>query len=245
MNVPMGASEIIPDFAASLLEYFEKQLEPFLTGEYAFPDLALEQETAGAPLTNSACEASFGFLDHLTKVPPNMTTYNMSIKTVAVKNKLYDYFSSLPEMEREEMERKACENMKTSVEQAMIQKKELQQKLFRKMEEKARELAEEQSRNQRKKHKVASEVEKCGFWRTVEAMNQKLENATPKNAKSWIKSNIQFRKKVWQPSFEPKWLLQFSHKNHTFSLEELKNNLVQLIAADPEWDISEEEDCDD
>lgn len=74
-------------------------------------------------------------------------------------------------------------------------------------------------------------------------MNQKLANASLKNAEIWIKTNIQFRKCVWQPSFEPKRLLRFSYKNHTFTLEKLKENLKQLIVADPEHEISNDQVC--
>uniref|UniRef100_A0AC34FV13 Uncharacterized protein n=1 Tax=Panagrolaimus sp. ES5 TaxID=591445 RepID=A0AC34FV13_9BILA len=96
-EIPSGASEVVPIVAKSLLEYFERQLEQFITGIYSSPDISLERETAGAPLTNMPCESAFGYIDRLFTTKPNMTTYNRSALMLAA--------GKLQEIHRENIEK--------------------------------------------------------------------------------------------------------------------------------------------
>ena len=233
LPAPSGAIEVITLMATSLLEYFERQLGEFITGKYSSPDLAMEREMAGAPSTNIACESAFGFFDRSVTIAPNMTVINRSTVAPAVKNKLCDYLSSLPEDERKAMLEKAYENRSISVKIAKATKENIHRELVKMLEAKERKKVDEISKAQAEKFEAYRGIQECGFWMSVDDMENALEKVgSITRKKDLVKANIRFRKTVWQQTFEPKWVLQFQYKNHPFDLHELKENLTKLICAD-------------
>uniref|UniRef100_A0A914YL16 Uncharacterized protein n=1 Tax=Panagrolaimus superbus TaxID=310955 RepID=A0A914YL16_9BILA len=230
--IPVGGSEVVPIVAKSLLEYFQRQLEPFVTGIYASPDIALERETTGAPLTNIPCESAFGYIDHMFTTKPNMTTYNRSALMVAAKNNVFGYIATLSEEEKREMYLRAFNNKHLSAELAAKKTQQIHRENIEKIEQQALKQQLDKKKSEAKRKKIAVELRECGFWLTLQEMDTALINIPPTTAIKYIKSNIRFRKTVWSPKFEPKNLLQFSHQKHTYTYSELLANLKAVIVAD-------------
>uniref|UniRef100_A0A914PHQ2 Uncharacterized protein n=1 Tax=Panagrolaimus davidi TaxID=227884 RepID=A0A914PHQ2_9BILA len=230
--IPVGGSEVVGFVVKPLLEYFEKQLQPFLTGIYASPDIALERETAGAPLTNMACESGFGYIDRLFSTKPNMTTYNRSAYTVAAKNRLFEYITKLPQEEQNAMYLRAMNNKKLSAQLAAEKSQQIHRENVEHIERLALKQQLEKQKKEAKRKQIARDLRECGFWLTVPEMDAALKDLPKATAVKHIKANIRFRKVVWSPAFTPKNLLQFSYQKHTYTHAELEANLKAVIAAD-------------
>uniref|UniRef100_A0AC34FSS8 Uncharacterized protein n=1 Tax=Panagrolaimus sp. ES5 TaxID=591445 RepID=A0AC34FSS8_9BILA len=231
-SIPVGGSEVVPFVAKSLLEYFERQLDPFLTGIYASPDIALEKETAGAPLTNMPCEAQFGITDYFFTTKPNMTTYNKSALVVQAKNQTFEYIAKLPEEKQREMYLKAMNNKKLSAKLAAEKTQQIHRENVEKIEQQALKQANDKKKKEAKRKNIAADLRDSGFWLTVPEMDEALLNIPQTTAIKHVKANIRFRKTVWTPKFQPKNLLQFSYKGHNYTYPELVANLKAVIVAD-------------
>uniref|UniRef100_A0A914PNI5 Uncharacterized protein n=1 Tax=Panagrolaimus davidi TaxID=227884 RepID=A0A914PNI5_9BILA len=138
----------------------------------------------------------------------------------------------LPEEKQQEMYAKACSNKKLSAKLAAEKSQQIHRENVEKIEMQALSQANDKKKKEAQRKKIAVDLRECGFWLTVEEMDQALLNVSRTTAIKNVKANIRFRKAVWTPEFQPKHLLQFSYKNHSYSYQELVANLKAVIFAD-------------
>uniref|UniRef100_A0A914QV02 Uncharacterized protein n=1 Tax=Panagrolaimus davidi TaxID=227884 RepID=A0A914QV02_9BILA len=127
---------------------------------------------------------------------------------------------------------KACSNKNLSAKLAAEKSQQIHRENVEKIEKQALSQANDKQKKEAQRKKTAVDLRECGFWLTVEEMDQALLNIPRTTAIKNVKSNIRFRKAVWTPKFEPKNLLQFTYQKHTYTYEELVCNLKAVIVAD-------------
>uniref|UniRef100_A0A914YDU7 Uncharacterized protein n=1 Tax=Panagrolaimus superbus TaxID=310955 RepID=A0A914YDU7_9BILA len=221
-----GCSEIIPFLASGMHDYFAAQFKFELSDD--FPDLS-ELEVAGAVSTNRACEAVFGYVDYLCKKSPNMSTETRSIMTVALKNQVFEWLSTLSKEKYEEIIRSATE-MRVTLQQNSLEKaKKLKRELLEEMEKHAAAQLLSSQRNDTRLAKIQADIDKFGFWETETQMEASLSSLTPRLKIEAVKANLRYRKFVVQIGFVRDQLFRFSSDGNSFDLDTLKSNLSELM----------------
>uniref|UniRef100_A0A914NXX9 Uncharacterized protein n=1 Tax=Panagrolaimus davidi TaxID=227884 RepID=A0A914NXX9_9BILA len=221
-----GSSQVVSSLSPALAEYFKRQFEFQLGDDF---NLIAETEIQGAPSNNRACEADFGFLDYLFKRAPNMTAENRNITILAIKNHVFEWLQSLPP-EKYDLIINEAAAVRSSIEARTFEKaRKLKLEIVEHMEQQAVERIRALEKSQTKKTKLQVEVDEVGFWKTIPEMEQALSGLSSKLHLKAVKTNIRYRKFVFQPNFTRPALFRFSKDGNNFSLQTLKQNLIALI----------------
>uniref|UniRef100_A0A914YV23 Uncharacterized protein n=1 Tax=Panagrolaimus superbus TaxID=310955 RepID=A0A914YV23_9BILA len=226
-----GSSEVVFSLAVAVHSYFIEQFDFQLSDEFK---TISEDEFKGAPSTNRVCEAAFGFLDYLFKRAPNMSTSIRSITIVARKNNVFKYLSSLSKDKYDLVVKEASEARSELAKKSQEKAKQLKAELVEQMERHALNRQTVNLRNQERLTRIREEVNKIGFWRNPEEMNESILLLSPRQKFEAVKANIRYRKFIHQVGFEPELLFRFSVNSRQHNLEALQENLCQLMLSSVE-----------
>lgn len=231
-HVDAMAQELLQLLCKSFSSTMQRMLIDHLPGGefHSVSDTQMFDEAKSVPKTNVTPERDFAVLDRLLSQKPNATFIALESLLLFSHNKTSTWLYSKTPQERERL-LQAARTM-TSVHRANFQKRRVEIERRRREEQEKR----ERERLKREKHAIeekedlTKEISRIGLWTSETEVSNGLDALRTASAKKdALKLQLKFRKKVLSQTYHDKTVFQFSHNNRSFSVLELKQNLLKLL----------------
>ncbi|KAL3867760.1 hypothetical protein ACJMK2_040610, partial [Sinanodonta woodiana] len=236
-------SDVIDDNACALAQMAFKGLggvlrkamkEQLPGGSFFQPTDEIREHTKSVIPHNKVPERVFGILDFFLRYRPNATTISNEAFLMFAFNKTSEWLQSLPITEKEKLLtecRKEGRQMQAKYKERL---KEIEAKRRENLQNKQLALEKKQKRALQVKSKHTNAILYYGLWQRPDDVENILAELSNTEKRKALSSQIRFRQKVLKQTVIDKQLYQMSEKGKAYSLEKLKNNVIQLIkdAAD-------------
>ena len=226
--------EILRTIFSGFSALLQRMVADHLSGGEFDVDLAKHpekrKETASVQKTNTVSERDFAQLDRLLREKPNATTMSLEAMVMFSNNKTAKWIKTKSAQEREDL-------FKLAREKGPKFRKIFKARRLEMLEEKAKQMREKQATAARKRVKERKEKEdltqaiiSMGLWQTTDQIEAGLSKLRSKTSKlKALKTQLDFRKKVLQQTHPNKLVFQLSHMGHQYTVDEMKQNLLQLL----------------
>ena len=193
------------------------------------PSEELRQQTKDAPTTNNVSERVFGAYDRHMRERPNATTLNLESTILFETNKTGAWLGSLEDTTKKhymEMARKTAKTVRKNYleRKAVIEERIRQNLLLRQKQNK-----EKENKKIEKTRSIIAELHKYGGEWNLDNLDQKLCMVTTKLQKDALKTQINYHRYVLESKHPQRNLFNQSEGKINFSIDKLKNNLIEII----------------
>ena len=210
-----------------------KEFKDFLPGgKYA--DQRATPKTDSVEKHNVFPERMFGFLDHILKYKPNISTLAAEAYVMFVTNKTSQWLEDKDKQTTEDLVRTArCSGL-------LLRKKfqerseAIRAERKRKQEEEMRLHQEKRNRKVRRLEKITEEITKYGLWKNSPEIENGLRKLkTTKDKRDALCAQLRFRKQVLGQSVTNMNLFNMTYvlagRRKPLTVCQLKSNLKQLV----------------
>uniref|UniRef100_A0A914DK53 Uncharacterized protein n=1 Tax=Acrobeloides nanus TaxID=290746 RepID=A0A914DK53_9BILA len=228
--------EFTPDFITLLALTFqcfsthiEHHFRPFIEDS----ELTKEANKKEGILNNNVlCESAFAFLDYLHFSRPHMSFLRREALTILKKNKTMQYYRGLHIEEQKQLLHDCKKDTKIFLQDFESQMKNLQQQKLEKLKNEREERLCKLEIEKELVESTTNEMAEKGFWTSTTNINEKLRNMSNDVQRyEELVFQLKFRKNILQQKAKSS-MFSLSKKNKKLTVEELKTNLMQLIAED-------------
>ncbi len=223
--------------AAEMLILVERQAESQLPGgKYHKPTQNLTNIAQNVPKNNNISERDMASLDNRLRQKPGATIQNIETNIMWQSNKASLWLDQLDDNEKAqamERARKGAQKLHAKIKlRHEALKVQIREKRLKKQEEKERK--EEKQINE--KIKITRDIQNIGGLWTLENIDTQLENISStgnmqKHQKEALILQLKFHKIVLGVKAD-KTLFQASAKGTPYSVEKLKENLIQVLGLE-------------
>ena len=188
------------------------------------------EETRSVPTTNVSPERDFAVLDRLLREKPNAHYIALEAMILFAHNKTSLWMNKLSSDERSKLLEAARTLAPSFKEKFKTRRQELLQRREEDLEKRERNNARKRLKTLKEKESLTKEIQVHGLWTSRTEVDDGLKllaNQTKK--KNILKLQISFRHKVLGQTHHNKDVFKFSCQRRQHSVNQLKENLLQLI----------------
>ena len=203
-------------------------------------DRTLIETTKSVPTTNVAPERDFAVLDQLKSQKPNATSIALESVILYSHNKTSDWLKGKSKAQQKQLFDAAISLTAAHKAKFYERRKQIEVQRLETVKRRQEEIVRKKAKEIKQKEELSKKLQKFGgLWTTEVEVRDGLKKLKGVKAKQTaLKVQISFRKKVLSQEHPDKIIFQFSHKRQTFSVSQLKENLLKLLSPHEELHVS-------